>query len=291
MNPVRQSRPAPPAGEPPRHGQPGLGRMAPSLVTVIGLCAGLTGMRFALEGRFEAAVLAVMLAAVIDGMDGRLARLLGATSRFGVEIDSLADLVCFGVVPAVVLYAWSLRTAGGLGFLPCTLFAVCMALRLARFNAAFDAAPRAPHARDFFTGVPAPAGAGLALFPVFAGLAAERHGWEGVLAASRSVPLCAAVLTGTALLLVSTLPVWNFKKVRLGKPPSPVLLGAAAVWLALLLASPWIGLACTAILYLAMLPFSLGAYRRLERQARSAGQDWRDPQPVPQAAIPSDPAA
>ena len=127
----------------PRFKGPSFNRMIPNIMTMIGLCAGLTAMRFALEGRFGSAAVAIVVAACIDGLDGRLARLLKATSRFGAEFDSLADFLCFGVAPAFILYLWSLQPARGFGFMPCLMFAVCMALRLARFNAALDSDP--PH--------------------------------------------------------------------------------------------------------------------------------------------------
>ncbi len=149
-------------------------RMLPSLLTLVGLCVGLSAIRLALDGRFGAAVIAIAVSGAIDGLDGRLARLLKATSRFGAEIDSLADFLCFGVAPALVIYLWSLQNWGGIGFLPPLIFACAMALRLARFNAALDTAPRAAFAYNFFTGVPAPAGAGLALFPLFVGLEADQ---------------------------------------------------------------------------------------------------------------------
>jgi CDP-diacylglycerol--serine O-phosphatidyltransferase len=133
-------------------------RVVPNLMTMVGLCAGLTSIRFALEDRFPAAAVAIVVAACIDGLDGRLARLLKATSRFGAEFDSLTDFLCFGVAPAIVLYLWSLQTIGGFGFVPCLMFAVCMALRLARFNASLDAGPHPAYTYNFFTGVPAPAG-------------------------------------------------------------------------------------------------------------------------------------
>ena len=133
-------------------------RMIPNILTLLGLCAGLTSMRYALEGRFGSAAFALLVAACIDGVDGRLARLLKATSRFGAEFDSLADFCCFGVAPAFILYIWSLQSAHGFGFAPCLIFAVCMALRLARFNAALDAPRPLAHAYsyNFFTASPRP---------------------------------------------------------------------------------------------------------------------------------------
>ena len=242
-------------------------RVIPNLLTMIGLCAGLTAIRFAFDGRFAAAAIAITVAGCIDGLDGRLARLLKATSRFGAEFDSLADFLCFGIAPALVLYLWSLQVLRGYGYMPCVMFAVCMALRLARFNASLDAAPHPAFAYNFFTGVPAPAGAGLVLFPLFLGLEAQSLGWDWLLAAAKFPPLCAIVLIGTAILLVSTLPVWSFKNFKV--PTQfilPLLLGTG-LFVALLVADPWAALAALGLIYLGMLPLSLRSYRRLKRAA------------------------
>src|SRR5271156_5200711 len=177
---LRRYRPRP--RKRPRFKGPSFNRMIPNLMTMLGLCAGLTSMRFALEGRFGPAAVAIAVAALIDGLDGRLARLLKVTSRFGAEFDSLSDFLCFGVAPGFILYLWSLQAAHAYGYMPCLMFAVCMALRLARFNANLDAAPHPASTYNFFTGVPAPAGAGVALFPLFAGLEAKSMGWEWLLA-------------------------------------------------------------------------------------------------------------
>ncbi len=242
--------------------------MIPNIMTMLGLCAGLTAMRFALDERFGDAAAAVVVAGAIDGLDGRLARLLKAVTRFGAEFDSLADFLCFGVAPAFILYLWSLRAGGGYGFAPCLLFAVCMALRLARFNATLDApAPPPAYAQTFFTGVPAPAGAGLVLFPLFAGLWAHALGWTWLLEIVHYPLFCAAVLVGTAMLLVSTLPVWSFKNFKV---PSqyvlPVLLGTG-LFAAMLVADPWGALAAAGLLYVGMLPFSRRSFHRLRAEA------------------------
>lgn len=251
----------------PRFSGPSFNRMIPNLLTMLGLCAGLTGMRFALEDRFAAAAIAIVVAACIDGLDGRLARLLKATSRFGAEFDSLADFVCFGVAPAFILYLWSLHTAHAYGFLPCLMFAVCMALRLARFNAALDAGPHPAYTYNFFTGVPAPAGAGVALFPLFAGLEARAQGWEWLHTAVNFPPFVACVLVGTAVLLISTLPVWSFKNFKVpAQFVLPLLLGTGLL-AALLMADPWAVLALGGLAYVGMLPFSARSFRRLRAAA------------------------
>ena len=247
-------------------------RVVPNLLTMVGLCAGLTAIRFALEGRFGSAAVAITVAGAIDGLDGRLARLLKAATRFGAEFDSLTDFLCFGVAPSIVLYLWSLQSLGGFGFVPCLLFAVCMALRLARFNAALDSEPHPAYAYNFFTGVPAPAGAGLALFPLFLGLEARALGWHWLLAASRFAPFCALVLVGTALLLVSHLPVWSFKNFKVpAQYLLPLLLGTG-LFVALLVADPWAALAAAGLIYVAMLPFSARSFRRLRQAAEGVAE-------------------
>jgi len=266
VSPISRLRRLRPRSRPRFKGQ-SFNRLVPNLLTLIGLCAGLTAMRFAYEGRFGPAAVAIVLAGAIDGLDGRLARLLKATSRFGAELDSLADFLCFGVAPAFVLFLWSLQRAGGFGYTPCLIFAVCMALRLARFNAALDSAPGPAYAYNFFTGVPAPAGAGVALFPLFLGLEAKSLGWDWLLAVSQYPLFCAVVLIGTAFLLVSTLPVWSFKNFKVPHEYIlPMLLGTGT-FAAVLVADPWAALAGGGLIYLGMLPFSVRSYRRLQHEA------------------------
>jgi len=253
-------------------------RMLPNLMTLIGLCVGFSSIRFALDRRFGAAVIAIAVAGVIDGLDGRLARLLKATSRFGAEFDSLSDFLCFGVAPALVIYLWSLEDWGSIGYIPALMFAACMALRLARFNAALDAEahrgdpkhlPASRFVANFFTGVPAPAGAGLALLPIYLGLEAQQHGLTGFEAWARAPVLSGFVLTGTALLCISTLPVWSFKNFKV--PPNYVLfiLIGVIITAAIMMADPWAGLALMALAYLAMLPFSRRSFLHLQAEAEA----------------------
>ena len=246
-------------------------RMMPNILTLFGLCAGLSAMRYGLEARFGAAAVAVVVAACIDGLDGRLARLLKATSRFGAEFDSMTDFCCFGVAPAFVLYLWSLQAWGGLGFTPCVLFAVCMALRLARFNAAIDAPPPIAHAYayNFFTGVPAPCGAGLVLFPLFLGLEGRTLGLPGVVAFAHNPLFCFVVLVGTATLLVSTLPVWSFKNFKVPKQLALPLLLGVGTFTALLVAEPWAALAWAGVIYLGTIVLSRQSFRRLRAAAEA----------------------
>jgi CDP-diacylglycerol---serine O-phosphatidyltransferase len=244
-------------------------RMLPNLMTLLGLCIGLSSIRLGLEGRYGTAVLAIAASGVIDGLDGRLARMLKATSRFGAEFDSLADFLCFGVAPALLLYMWSLQPWGAIGFLPPLMFASAMALRLARFNAALDSGPKAAFAYNFFTGVPAPAAAGLVLFPLFVGLEANQQNqfWLQDLV---SYPLVTgAFLVVTALLCVSTLPVWSFKNFKIPTAGIlPMLLGVV-VFAALIFADPYLAGALAGLAYIVMLPFSLRSYRKLAREAEA----------------------
>lgn len=247
-------------------------RLIPNILTMLGLCCGLVAIRFAYEGRFQQAAVLIVVAMVIDGLDGRLARLLKATSRFGAEFDSLSDFLCFGVAPGMILYFWTMQDFRALGFAPCLLFAVCMALRLARFNAALDVGlekPKPAYAYNFFTGVPAPAGAGCVLFPLFLGLWFDQLGWEGMAAVVRHPAFVGLLTTVLAGLLISTLPTWSFKNFKVPRAfVLPLLLGAG-LFVALLLSEPWAALAAAGIIYLGMLPFSLRSYLRLKREAEA----------------------
>ena len=254
-------------------------RLIPNILTMMGLCCGLVAIRFGVEGRFPQAAAFIVVAGVIDGLDGRIARLLKGTSRFGAEFDSLSDFLCFGVAPAMVLFLWTLHGPGPLGFVPCVLFAVCSALRLARFNAASIAEPGAPlpppkpgFASNFFTGVPAPAGAGLALFPLFASLAFAEWGWDGLAHAFRHPLLAALILLVVGGLMVSTVPSWSAKRVKIAPGlVLPLLLGVGA-YVAVLVAEPWAALAAAGLIYVGVILASIRAYRRMER-------DWAAAQP------------
>jgi CDP-diacylglycerol--serine O-phosphatidyltransferase len=244
-------------------------RMLPNLMTLLGLCIGLSAIRLAMNGKYGDAVIALAVSAVIDGLDGRLARLLKATSRFGAEFDSLADFLCFGIAPALVIYMWSLEPWGAIGFLPPLMYASAMALRLARFNAALDSAPKAAFAYNFFTGVPAPAGAGLALFPLFLGLEADELHIDFLREAVGFPLFTGAVLVGVSLLLVSTLPVWSFKNFKIPTAGVLPLLLGVVVFAALIFADPYAAGALLCIAYIVMLPFSLRSYRRLATAAET----------------------
>ena len=266
----------------PRYRGPSINRVIPNILTMLGLCAGMLAVRYAFEGRFDMAAGLILVAAIIDGLDGRIARLLKGTSNFGAEFDSLSDFLSFGVAPALVLYLWSMQSVGHLFFLPCLMYAVAVALRLARFNAALlddPAAPRPPKplfTLNFFTGVPAPAAAGLVLFPLFAALALQGWGMPGVAAALRHPVFVGAVLVTVGLLAVSRLPTWNAKRIRL-KPNHvlPLMLGVLA-YATVLVTEPWAAVALGGALYMAVIVASWRAYRRMERE-------WQAAHPKPDA--------
>lgn len=234
----------------------------PNLITVLAICAGLTGVRLAIEHRFELAVTMVLVAAFLDGIDGRIARALKATSKFGAQMDSLADVINFGVAPGLVLYAFLLDRTGSPGWIAALLFAIACGLRLARFNVMAEDEDRPAWTADYFVGVPAPAGALLVLLPAYLSFLGLPH--------TPSFAWLACAYTALiAFLLVSRVPVYSGKsglKVR-GDLVMPLIL--AVVFYVLLLAIyTWQTLAATAILYLCFLPLSLLAYNK--RAAREA---------------------
>jgi CDP-diacylglycerol--serine O-phosphatidyltransferase len=281
---ARPRRPLPRLRRRPRFEGLSFNRMIPNILTMLGLCAGLVAIRFAIDAKWPQAATFIVVAGVIDGLDGRLARLLKATTRFGAEFDSLADFLSFGVAPALVLYLWSMQTLGPLGFLPCLLFAVCSSLRLARFNASLDVGlekPKPAYAYNFFTGVPAPAGAGCALFPLFGALAFGEWGWPGFAVALRHPILVGAVLVVVGGMMVSTLPTWSFKNFKVPRAVVlPVLLGVGA-FVALLVAEPWAALAAAGIIYLGMLPFSVRSYLALKAEAEARIEQAAEPATPP----------
>ncbi|MGH3979255.1 MAG: CDP-diacylglycerol--serine O-phosphatidyltransferase, partial [Pseudonocardiaceae bacterium] len=232
-------------------------RLLPNAITVLALCSGLSAVHFALDGHNPAALAAITLAALLDALDGRLARLLDATSRIGAELDSLADCISFGVAPAVVLFVWGLDGTRA-GWPVALVFAVCVALRLARFNTLLDDVEAPPFAKEFFVGVPAPAGALVALLPLAVFLQLGGGWW--------SAPVTVAVWTvATALLMVSRLPTLSAKTVRVPARSIAPLLVLVAGLAAAVITFPFVSLAVALLLYLAHLPYATYRYRWLER--------------------------
>ncbi|WP_425104558.1 CDP-diacylglycerol--serine O-phosphatidyltransferase [Ancylobacter sp.] len=235
--------------------------LLPNLVTLLALCAGLTGIRMAIEGRLELALGAIVLAAVLDGLDGRLARLLQGTSRFGAELDSLSDFVCFGVAPGLVLYMWGLETLGSVGWIAALAFAICAALRLARFNVMLEDPNKPAFAGDFFTGIPAPAGAICVLLPVYL----ELIGLPRLVASPAVAAFYCLVM---ALLMVSKLPAYSGKRLGARIPRDKVLplFVCVVLFVAVLVTWPWAVLSVICVAYLAALPFSVMRYNKLARE-------------------------
>ncbi len=235
--------------------------LAPNLITLLALCAGLTAIRMAFEQRYELAVAAIIFAAVLDALDGRIARLLKGTTRFGAELDSLADFVNFGVAPALVLYFWSLQSLKSLGWIVCLGLAVCCAARLARFNVALDDPDKPAWSSAFFTGVPAPAGAGLVLLPMFLSFLGFIDG--------TSVAAAIGLYTGfIGFLMVSSIPSFSGKNAgkRIRRDlVLPVLL-LSVLFVAILISFPWTVMSALAFLYLALLPVSYMRHQKLVAQ-------------------------
>jgi CDP-diacylglycerol--serine O-phosphatidyltransferase len=251
------------------HGQAGprireipLRMMFPNLVTVLAICAGLSGIRFGFEGRFETATVMVLLAAFLDGIDGRLARLLKATSKFGAQMDSLADIVNFGVAPALVLYAYLLDRAGSPGWIAALLFAIACGMRLARFNVLDEQKDRPAWQNEYFVGVPAPAGALLVMLPLYLSFLGVEP--------TRPIAYGGAAFTVlVAFLLVSRLPVYSGKSAKVpGDRMLPVIL-AVVLFFLLLVSYPWHTLTVSVLVYLVFLPFSARAY---SKRARKEGE-------------------
>ena len=232
--------------------------LVPNLVTLLALCSGVTAIRLGVEDRYELAVGAVILAIVLDAIDGRLARFLKGTSRFGAELDSLADFVNFGVAPAILIYLWSLNSLKSLGWLVALCLAICCALRLARFNVAIDDPDKPAWMMNFFTGAPAPAGAGLAMAPMYLG-------FLGLIPSGHDVAwLVLPYIAAVALLMVSRVPTFSGKTLgsRISRDLVLPLLGIAALVIVSLIAFTWEMLTAMSALYLALLPFGIRSYRR-----------------------------
>ena len=239
--------------------------MIPNGITALALCFGLTGVRFAIGAEWEKALAAIVIAGVLDGMDGRIARLLRAQSKFGAELDSLSDNIAFGTAPALVMFLWSLQHAPKFGWTAALALAVCCALRLARFNARIDSAEQPHKSAGFNTGVPAPAGAGVAFIPIYLWLVTGNawfQAWYVVM------PWVVFV----ALLMISSIPTYSWSSIRIRKGWRLFALAGIALLGAALLTAPWHTLLAVAVLYLVMLPFSMSSYARVRQRRASAAQ-------------------
>ena len=230
--------------------------LIPNIVTLLGLCVGLTSIRMAFEGRFENALVAIGAAAVLDGLDGRMARLLKASSRFGAELDSLSDFVCFGVAPAVILYLWGFTEAASLGWIIVLIFAVSTALRLARFNVALDEPKKPSWEQAFFVGVPAPAGAVLLLLPLFLEGVGIPKSWL-------VLPVLSIYAVAIAALMASRLPTFSGKLAGRRIAPDYIapVVALGVVLVATLVTYPYLSVTLGCIAYLSLIPMSVKRYK------------------------------
>mgnify|MGYP001325101418 FL=1 len=241
----------------------------PNMLTLIGVCIGLTSIRFALDERYEIAIIAILFAALIDGLDGRIARLIKGTSKVGKELDSLTDMISFGVAPAFIMYFWKLNTLGKFGWLLCLIFVVCVALRLARFNINSN---QEPSWRDnFFEGVPSPAGGILVLTPLIISLS----GFDFInLNYEIVVP---SFFIATSILLISKFPTYSFKKIVIPRKTTIFLLFGIVLFFGLLLVYTFNVIAISAIVYLLLIPISFLHYSRIKKRLENEkNQDDED---------------
>ena len=231
--------------------------LLPNMLTLIGVCIGLTSIRFALSGEFHLAIIAIIIAALIDGLDGRIARLIKGTSKVGKELDSLTDMISFGVAPAFIMYFWKLNTLGRFGWLLCLIYVICVALRLARFNINSNQEPSWKD--NFFEGVPSPAGGILVLTPLIISLSGFDY-----------IELNYNIITpvffiGTSFLLISKFPSYSFKKIVIQRKTTIFLLFSIVLFFGLLLIYTFEVISISSIIYLAMLPISFLHYRKIKK--------------------------
>ncbi len=237
--------------------------LVPNAVTALALCFGLTGVRFGIAENWDAAVGCVVIAGVLDGMDGRIARLLRANSRFGAELDSLSDVTAFGVAPALIMFLWSLHQEPQFGWVAALALAVCCALRLARFNSRMDSDEQPHKSAGYLTGVPAPAGAGLAFVPVYLWLVTRQEIFRAWFV---TMPWVIFI----ALLLISSFATYSWSSLRIRRSSRLFVIAGIGLLGAALVTAPWVTLLAISLVYIAMIPFSITSYARVRRR-RGAG--------------------
>ena len=255
-----------------------LNRLLPNALTTMGLCAGLTAIRFGFDERWQAGILLIAAAALLDTLDGRMARLMGGPTEFGGQLDSLVDAIAFGVAPVMLMYMWSLHNAGGIGWAVTMLFAVCCVLRLARFNVSTAENNLPAWAGNYFSGVPAPAGAGLALLPMILGV---ELGWTWLQSPWLTVPWIFTV----AILMISWIPTWSFKRIRVPRNRVTIAMAILAGFVAAMFAEPWLTLSALILVYALTIPFAVLGYRKraTAEQAEASDTDVTAPEPTPPA--------
>lgn len=239
--------------------------VVPNAITAAALCAGLTGIRFAISGDWPEAIFAVILAGVLDGLDGRIARLLKAQSRFGAELDSLADSLSFGMAPALILYLWTLQEIPRVGWFASLAFAICCALRLARFNAQIDTDEQPHKSAGFLTGVPAPVGAGLAFLPFYLWMATGYEEFRNPVA----MGIWMAVI---AFLMISNVATLSWISLRPRRNVRLELIALVGIVFAALLLEPWWTLAAISAAYMMLMPYGMIKYGRIKRQRATSAR-------------------
>ena len=232
-----------------------INKMIPNFLTILAISAGMSAIRFGLDNRWEHAALVILAAAILDALDGRIARILKGASKFGAELDSLADFLNFGVVPAMMLYLWTMHDWGRFGWMLVLLFSISMALRLARFNTMQDDEDLPSWTSNFFTGVPAPAAAGLVLMPMILSFQLGDDFF-------RSPAVVSFYLIGVSALVVSSIPTFSFKKVKVPSNRVLPLMIIAGAFVTALVSAPWTTLSGVLFVYLATIPFSIKTYRK-----------------------------
>ena len=230
----------------------------PNMLTLIGVCIGLTSIRFSFNGQFDLAIISIIFAALIDGLDGRIARLIKGTSKVGKELDSLTDMISFGVAPAFIMYFWTLSSLGRLGWLICLIYVICVALRLARFN--INSNQEASWRDNFFEGVPSPAGGILVLTPLVISLTNF-----DLIKIDNNV-IAPIFFIVTSLLLISKFPTYSFKKIVIQRQTTIFLLFGIVLFFGFILIYPFIAISISSILYLLMIPISYFHYNKLKKQ-------------------------
>ncbi|NVJ91692.1 MAG: CDP-diacylglycerol--serine O-phosphatidyltransferase [Methylocystaceae bacterium] len=243
-----------------------INRLIPNMLTIAALCAGMTAINFASREMWEPSVFAIVVAAILDGLDGRVARMLNAQSKFGAELDSLSDFISFGVAPPMILYFWTLEHAGRIGWVFVLFFTVCMALRLARFNTALEDPHKQAWENNFFTGVPAPAGALLIMYPL---VLSFMFGDDFF----RNPAMAAVFLTVIGGFMVSRIPTFSFKKAKVPHVyVLPVML-AVGLFVAFLVSAPWAMLSVIGAIYLGSMPMSIKSHRDWKKRAAAGDLD------------------
>jgi CDP-diacylglycerol--serine O-phosphatidyltransferase len=241
-------------------------QLFPNMLTVLALCSGLTAIRFAIGEQWEMAVIALVIACFLDGIDGLAARLLRGTTKFGAELDSLCDAISFGMVPAILLYLWAMQSAGTVGWALCLLFAVCCVLRLARFNTMVGDPGLPPWAHNYFTGVPAPAAAGLAILPMILSFYFE----AGVF----NSPIVAGLFLATvSFLMVSKVPTFSVKRLMVRRQFALPMMLLIAVATGFLVTETWATLGLMGLFYLASIPFSMVTFSRLSKRGGPSAEE------------------